>query len=218
MQLFYVLTGRMSYSILNGCDPIKSMDDAKRPVISPLLPIKGLRHNDNGDLTDDAIAIIKDGIKSLGIDITNESARGAILVEVRSVLCKINAQYQFMLSAYSEALAAGKNPKEDMINQIKEKNQAMKDVISLSRHILDMPAKNDKMVEGFLGSEEVLDENMRKELDGLSEDLKTFKLRNYQVSQEKNKSMNAYLNIYGFLNVMAIGLLFYIITAKTPAQ
>jgi len=82
-----------------------------------------------------------------------------------------------------------------------------------------MPAKNgDKMVEGFLGTDDILDTNMRKELDGLSEDLKTFKIRNYQVSQEKNKSMNAYLNIYGFLNVMAIGLLFYIISAKTPVQ
>jgi hypothetical protein len=208
----------MSYSILNGCDAIKSMDDAKRPVISPILPVKGLRHNDNGDLTDDAIAIIKDGIKSLGIDITSESARGAILIEVRKVLCMINAQYQFMLSAYSEELASGKTPDDNMLNQIKEKNQAMKDVISLSRHILNMPAKSDKMVEGFLGTDDVLDENMRKELDGLSEDLKTFKIRNYQVSQEKNKSMNAYLNIYGFLNVMAIGLLFYIITAKTPAE
>jgi len=195
------------------------MNDANRPVISPLLPVKGLRHNDNGDLTDDAIAIIKDGIKSLGIDIASDSARGAILIEVRKVLCMINAQYEFMLSAYSEALGSGKTPDDDMINKIKEKNQAMKDVISLSRHILNMPAKNgDKMVEGFLGTDDILDTNMRKELDGLSEDLKTFKIRNYQVSQEKNKSMNAYLNIYGFLNVMAIGLLFYIISAKTPVQ
>jgi len=213
------IPNRMSYSILSGCDAIKSMNDANRPVISPLLPVKGLRHNDNGDLTDDAIAIIKDGIKSLGIDIASDSARGAILIEVRKVLCMINAQYEFMLSAYSEALGSGKTPDDDMINKIKEKNQAMKDVISLSRHILNMPAKNgDKMVEGFLGTDDILDTNMRKELDGLSEDLKTFKIRNYQVSQEKNKSMNAYLNIYGFLNVMAIGLLFYIISAKTPVQ
>ena len=210
----------MSYSILNGCDPINSMDAAKQPVISPLLPVKGLRHDDNGDLTDDAIAIIKDGIKSLGIDITTDSARAAILMEVKKVLCTINAQYQFMLSEYSDLMGTGKSIEDDMVNQIKEKNQAMRDVISLSRHILDMPAakSDDKMVEGFLGSDDVLDANMRKELDGLSEDLKTFKLRNYQVSQEKNNSMNAYLNVYGFLNVVAIGLLFYIATAKSNVQ
>ena len=210
----------MSYSILNGCDPINSMDAAKQPVISPLLPVKGLRHDDNGDLTDDAIAIIKDGIKSLGIDITTDSARAAILMEVKKVLCTINAQYQFMLSEYSDLMGTGKSIEDDMVNQIKEKNQAMRDVISLSRHILDMPAakSDDKMVEGFLGSDDVLDGNMRKELDGLSEDLKTFKLRNYQVSQEKNNSMNAYLNVYGFLNVVAIGLLFYIATAKSNVQ
>lgn len=208
----------MSYSILNGCDKVNNMEEAKRPIISPLLPVKGLRHNENGDLTDDAIAIIKDGIKSLGVDITTDSARAAILTEVKQILCSINAQYEFMLSAYSESLALGKPADDEMITLIKDKNQSMRDVISLSRQILNMPAgkKDDKMVEGFLGAEDTLDDNMRAELDKLSGDLKTFKLRNYQVSQEKNRSMNAYLNLYGFLNVVAVGLIFYIIMAKQP--
>lgn len=209
----------MSYSILNGCDAVKSMDEAKRPVISPLLPVKGLRHDQNGDLTDDALKIIKDGIASLGIDITTDSANAAIMSEVKTTLCNLNAQYQFMLSTYSDSLQSGKPADDEMVKLIKEKNQAMRDIISLSRHVMDMPGKkDDKMVEGFLGSDDTLDDNMRKELDGLNDDLKTFKIRNYQVSQEKNKSMNAYLNIYGFLNVVAIGLLFYIITAKTPVR
>jgi hypothetical protein len=195
------------------------MDEAKRPVISPLLPVKGLRHDSNGDLTDDALKIIKDGIASLGIDINTDSAHAAIMSEVKTTLCNLNAQYEFMLSAYSDSLQSGKPADDEMVKQIKEKNQAMRDIISLSRHVMDMPAKkDDKMVEGFLGSDDALDDNMRKQLDGLSDELKTFKLRNYQVSQEKNKSMNAYLNVYGFLNVVAIGLLFYIITAKTPGR
>ena len=205
----------MSYSILNGCDKVNSMEEALRPVISPLLPVKGLRHDDNGDLTDDAIKIIQDGIKSLGVDITTDSARKATLTEVKNVLCSLNAQYEFMLSAYSESLQSEKPGDDDMVKHIKEKNQAMRDVISLSRHVLSMPAqKKEGMIEGFLGTDSPLDDNMRKELDGLSEDLKTFKLRNYQVSQEKNKSMNAYMNLYGFLNVVAVGLLFYIISTK----
>ena len=164
------------------------------------------------------LIIIKDGIKSLGVDITTDSARAAILTEVKQILCNINAQYEFMLSAYSESLALGKPADDEMVTLIKEKNQSMRDVISLSRQILDMPAakKDDKMVEGFLTTDDTLDDNMRAELNKLSGDLKTFKLRNFQVSQEKNRSMNAYLNLYGFLNVVAIGLIFYIIMAKPP--
>jgi hypothetical protein len=208
-----------SYSILNGCDKINSIEEANRPVVSPLLPVKGLRHDDNGDLTADAINIIKDGIKSLGIDIESDSAREAILTEVKHTLCIINNQYQFMLSKYSESMALGKPVDDKLVMQIKEKNQAMRDVISLSRHVLDMPLKKDnKMVEGFIGSTSTLDDNMRKELSQLSGDLKNFKIRNYQVSQEKNKSVNAYLSLYGFLNVVAIGLLFYIVSVKTPVE
>ena len=210
--------GMTSYSILNGCDKINSIEEANRPVVSPLLPVKGLRHDDNGDLTEDAINIIKDGIKSLGIDIESDSAREAILTEVKHTLCIINNQYQFMLSKYSESMALGKAVDNNLVTQIKEKNQALRDVISLSRHVLDMPLKKDKMVEGFLGSAGTLDDNMRKELNQLSGDLKNFTLRNYQVSQEKNKSMNTYLSLYGFLNVVAVGLLFYIVSAKTPVK
>uniref|UniRef100_A0A6C0JXP4 Uncharacterized protein n=1 Tax=viral metagenome TaxID=1070528 RepID=A0A6C0JXP4_9ZZZZ len=192
------------------------MDDAKRPIVSPLLPVKGLRYDDNGDLTDDAIAIIKDGVKSLGIDINDKSARGAVYSEIKKVLCMLNAQYEFMLSAYSDSISSGKLADDDLVKQIKEKNQSMKNIISLSRHIMDTPTQSDdnSMVEGFLGEEDTLNDNMRKEIDLMSEDLKTFKVRNYEVSQEKNRSMNAYINLYGFMNVVAIGLLFYIVSAK----
>ena len=30
--------------------------------------------------------------------------------------------------------------------------------------------------------------------------------------------MNAYLSLYGFLNVVAVGLLFYIVSVKSPVE
>ena len=210
----------MSYSILNSCDEIKTMDDAKKPVISPLLPVKGLRYDDNGDLTDDAIMIIKDGIKSLGIDINDKLSRESLYSEIKKVLCTINGQYEFMLSKYANVIASGTRPDDELVKQINEKTQAMKNVISFSRHIMDnaMMAKDDttgtKMVEGFFQQQDTLTDNMRKELDKMSDDLKTFKMRNYEVSQEKNRSINTYINLYGFLNVVAVGLLFYIVSSK----
>jgi hypothetical protein len=196
------------------------MDEAKRPVISALLPVKGLRHDDNGDLTDDAIMIIKDGIKSLGIDINDKSSRESLYSEIKKVLCNINGQYEFMLSEYANVIASGARPDDELVKQIHEKIQSMKNVISFSRHIMDnaMMAKDDttgtKMVEGFFQEQGTLTDNMRKELDKMSDDLKTFKMRNYEVSQEKNRSINTYINLYGFLNVVAIGLLFYIVSTK----
>jgi len=207
----------MPYSILYGCDKINSLDEAKRSVISPLLPVKGLRHDDNGDLTDDAIGIIKDGMKSLGFDVSDKSTRGAFYSEVKKVLCTLNGQYEFLLSVYSDSVASGASGSQiddELMDKIKEKNGAMRDVISLSRHVMDMPEVSE-MVEGFIVESNDLTDNMRNELDAMNKDLKTFKMRNYEVSQEKNKSMNAYLNVYGFMNVVAIGLLFYIVSA-TP--
>ena len=125
----------MSYSILNSCDQVKNMDEAKKPVISPLLPVKGLRYDDNGDLTDDAIMIIKDGIKSLGIDINDKLSRESLYSEIKRVLCTINGQYEFMLSEYANVIASGARPDDELVKQINEKTKAMKNVISFSRHI-----------------------------------------------------------------------------------
>jgi hypothetical protein len=164
--------------------------------------------------------IIKDGIKSLGIDINDKSSRESLYSEIKKVLCNINGQYEFMLSEYANVIASGARPDDELVKQIHEKIQSMKNVISFSRHIMDnaMMAKDDttgtKMVEGFFQEQGTLTDNMRKELDKMSDDLKTFKMRNYEVSQEKNRSINTYINLYGFLNVVAIGLLFYIVSTK----
>ena len=62
----------MGDSILKSCDSITTMKEAERPVVSVLLPVKGLRHNDKGELTEDAMKIVFEGIKTLGIQINNE--------------------------------------------------------------------------------------------------------------------------------------------------
>jgi hypothetical protein len=63
--------------VLSGCDrdQVTTMAAAKKPVITPLLPIKGLRHDDNGDLTTDAMKTITDGLTSLGINGTTMTRR-----------------------------------------------------------------------------------------------------------------------------------------------
>lgn len=210
----------MTDSILNNCDPVTSMEEAKAPFISPLIPIKGLRHDANGELTDDAIQTIFDGMKSLGVDPKNEDTKTAIIEEAKKTICKINKQYEFL------ANSAGDEPvtDKDTLALMNERNQAMKDIASLSRRILDMSPKDTTMIEGFLGTSNN-STKLREAFDDISAKVEVqkgylengsvppseFRKRTYEVSEQENRFVNSYLSLYGFMNVVAAGLLFYII-------
>lgn len=211
-------------SVTNSCKPITSIEDAKSPYASPLIPIKGLRHDENGELTKDAIQTILDGMKSLGVDPTKESTQTAILKEAKMSLCRVNAQYEFLVKSFvgSEAITD-----KDTLALLSEKNQAMKDILSVSRHIMDMSSTdNNSMVEGFLDISVDKNKKLREAFQAVAEmagqrsaDLQNgsvspseFRKRTFEVSQQQNNSVSAYLSLYGFMNVVAVGLLFYIIT------
>ena len=87
----------MSDQLLKGCDEVKTMKDAQKSVVTPLLPVKGLRHDESGELTKDAMKTITDGLSSLGINVESDDAQRPILLETRQALCILNAQYQFLL-------------------------------------------------------------------------------------------------------------------------
>lgn len=217
----------MSNPIINSCDPITSIEDAKAPFASPLIPISGLRHDEKGNLTDDALKTILDGMKSLGVDPSDEVVRTAILKEAKQVLCKINSQYEFLVKSFigDEAITD-----KDTLVLLTEKNQTMKDIISVSRHIMDMSSSKDKpsMVEGFLGTNTNSNNKLREAFDTVedttnkrSEDLQNgsvppseFRKQTLKISEQEIKSVNTYLSLYGFMNVVAVGLLFYIVSVK----
>jgi hypothetical protein len=154
-------------------------------------------------------------MKSLGVDPTTEESKTAILSEAGHILCKINAQYQYMISVYSDSIKTGDPLSKTIFQQIQEKNQMMRDIIGISRHIMDMPSDSNKMIEGFQGTTSNSNNDVLNQLNSIDNGLKGFGARNYELSNEKNDSMNAYLNMYSFMNVVAVGLLFYIATA-TP--
>ena len=95
----------MSDSILSHCDPILNQKDAEAPVLSALMPIKGLRRDLSGNLTADSITTIIEGVKSLGIVIDSDSTKTAVLQEAKGAICKVNAQYQFLLTTLVSSIA-----------------------------------------------------------------------------------------------------------------
>lgn len=228
----------MSDQILKGCDEVTTMKDAQKPVITPLLPIKGLRHDENGDLTVDAIKTVTDGMTSLGIDTGNEDVKSAIVAETRQAVCNLNAQYQFLLTTMFTTIKNNEQVPSKLVDLIKEKNLAMRDILSVSRQVLETFPADKKPVEGWTNMQPSA--NAKKgEIEGfwnlqnrLTDEAKAiangdWKLENFvgatvsvdeqrafDISEEKMKSVSANLALYSFMNVIAIGLLFYIVSTN----
>jgi hypothetical protein len=217
----------MSDSVLNSCEQITNLKDAQTPIVTMLLPVKGLRHDNEGELTADAVKIVMDGMKNIGISIDTDNAQSAILVETKKVLCNLNAQYEFLLNTVFTSLSNSEPVSKSLLESINEKNTAMRDVISVSRQILQKSNNGEKFIEGFTNNSNN-SSTLKKTLEAfqaMSNKLGSDKIalksehysdlkRNYEVSVENNKSVSANLTLYSFLNIVAVGLLFYIVSVK----
>ena len=236
----------MSDQILKSCNEVKTMKDAQRPIITPLLPVKGLRHDEMGELTADALNTVVDGLKSMGIDVDTEEAQNAIILETRQALCNLNAQYQFLLSSLFLSIRNNDPLSVKLIELIQVKNMAMRDILSASRQILENVSckKNaSKLVEGWQDVDPaaitkmnnmkafsdvkdtlIKDDNALKErrfTDLFKENFQNAggndmedEMRSFEVSEERTRSVSANLALYSFLNVIAVGLLFYIVSTN----
>jgi len=166
---------------------------------------------------------ITEGIKSLGIVIDSEATKLAVLQESKVALCKLNAQYEFLLNSLVTQIARSEISSIDpkLFETLKVKNQAMQDVLSVSRHIIEMKV-GEKMSEGFLGTAADPFASFKEAFQEMDDTVANNKAmiqsgqymvaqdRTLNVSVEKNQYAERLTNMYGLLNVTAIGLLFYI--------
>jgi hypothetical protein len=217
------LLEKMADTVLSQCDPILTQTDAEAPVLSAILPVKGLRRDLSGNLTKDSIVTVTEGIKSLGVIITSNTAKVAILQEARLALCKLNAQFEFILNDLVTKISRSEISAIDpaLFDLIKSKNQDMQDVLAVSRHVIEIPIEG--MSEGFLGTQVdplvSFKEAFQEMEDTVSSNSAMIRTGRYEVSRlkrtldvsrEKNLYAERLTNMYGLLNVTAIGLLFYI--------
>jgi hypothetical protein len=207
------------------CDPIINQEDAEAPVLTALLPVKGLRRDASGNLTTDSINTVIEAVKSLGVVIDSDSTKLAVLQEARVALCKLNGQFQYtlknLISMISRSEMAMIDPK--IFEILKNKNQDMQDVLSVSRFVLNIDLSTFK--EGFLGT--VVDpfasmreafQTMATTVANNADMIRTGQYavaeeRTLDISREKNEYAARLTNLYGLMNVTAIGLLFYIMYA-----
>ncbi len=206
-------------TLLSSCDPVETIDQATAPLVTPLLPVRGLRRDASGNLTDDAYNTIMDGIQSLGVNKNDAASRTAILQEARFVLCRLFAQYQYLLNSFTTSVARSEFVTPSLVATLNERLQQMMDILAIARRVIQEGGANP--VEGFIGTDfrseaeafTNMEELVRKYKERLqTTNQRTLHIRALEDSKEKNVYAARQMALYSFLNVVAAGLLFYVMT------
>ena len=209
------------------CIEVTSVAEAMKTLPSSVLPINGLRRDNEGNLTEDALRTIVDGLKSRGIDPTDAVIHEKLQVDLGGFLCSLNNQYSVLLKEMFRMAKAGEPMSDEIVQALRERNSMMQDVINVSRHLDGIRTMDGTgaFIEGWQNTEST-DKKMNHEglIAQLKEEFSTIlsgsgsghaarletQKQMLKMTEEKNKIAHNYLGLYGFLNIIAIGLMIYI--------
>jgi hypothetical protein len=202
------------------CPAVTTYEEAVRNLPISVLPVQGLRRDDNGMLSEDALRTILDGLRSRGMDVGDEEQRKAIIKEMAGLLCTVYSQYQFLMKDFRERLVAGDTITVPYLTPIRERNQILLDLLTISRRISEQKLNVEPFVEGFqaapppAGASQPLTESLQKDRILLYlESASQMRQHTITITQEKNKTAANMLGMFGFLNIVAVGLLIYLYRA-----
>ena len=207
------------------CADVTTLEQAEATLPSSVVPVSGLRRGGDGTLTMDAKNTIIDGLKSRSVDPTDPETKKKLITDLMSLLCSVDKQYEFLLNELYLRVSAGKKVQDEFLDNIYKKNMFMVDIITVSRHIAGIESYDGTVpfIEGWQNPAPSSDNTQmgdmfaqlsqdRSKLDSKSyQDLRTHSL---ELSEEKNKNASNYLAIYGFLNLLAVGLIVYVAGTK----
>ena len=207
-----------------SCLQFDTLEGAMETIPSSVLPISGLRRDSDGNLTTDALHTILDGLKSRGINVMDKAINEKIRQDLGVLLCSLNNQYQFLLKDLLGKVQNNEEISKEFMNVIKEKNITMQDVINTSGYLQGVLDYNPNRVfiEGWQNTDSTTSgqkhpsiAQLQSEMNGLNS--KSFlELRKHMIdmTQQKNRMASNNLGLYGFLNLVAIGLLIYVATVQ----
>jgi ribosomal protein S8 len=206
-----------------SCEPINTLEGAMETIPSSVLPINGLRRDGEGNLTLDALTMVVDGLKSRGINPMDETTNKKIRQDLGIFLCKLNNQYQFLLKELLVKLQNNEDVKKEFLYTIKEKNKTMQDVINTSGYLQGILAYNPSKVfiEGWQNTDSTMTSENHPTIAKLQAEMNSLDSKSYlelrkhmiDMTEQKNRMASNNLGLYGFLNLVAIGLLIYVATA-----
>lgn len=206
-----------------SCEPINTLEGAMETIPSSVLPINGLRRDGEGNLTLDALTMVVDGLKSRGINPMDETINQKIRQDLGIFLCKLNNQYQFLLKELLVKLENNEDVKKEFLYTIKEKNKTMQDIINTSGYLQGILAYNPNKVfiEGWQNTDSTTTSETHPTIAKLQAEMNSLDSKSYlelrkhmiDMTEQKNRMASNNLGLYGFLNLIAIGLLIYVATA-----
>jgi hypothetical protein len=199
-----------------SCPDITTLEQAEAQLPSSVLPISGLRRNDDGTLTDDAKQTIMDGLKSRSVDPTDSETKKKLIEDLGKLLCSTNKQYQYLLKVMVERMVSG-NLKDEFVDVILRKNMFMLDILTISRHIATLTTYDGSVpfIEGWQNMSTSTNTTTATQIAVLARErdmLQSENLRKHmvEITGEKNNIASNYLAMYGFLNLVAMGLILYV--------
>ena len=208
-----------------SCKSIHTLDEAIAVIPSSVVPIGGLRTDSNGDLTMDALRTIVDGLKSRGIDPTDKETKRKLLKDLAIFLCSVSNQYNFLVEEIQESAMEGETIPDTVIKAAKEKNRILQDILNVSGYLKHMKSYDgeSEFIEGWQNSAPSTDKDvisgfadvnagsLKSEMDILdSKSYVELRKRMVTITGQKNAVANNYLGLYGFMNLVAVGLLIYV--------
>ena len=204
-----------------NCADITTLEQAEAKLPSSVLPIDGLRRGQNGILTSDAQTMIMDGLKSRGVDISDKATKEKLTEELMTLLCSVNKQYQFLSRELYKRITTRGDISEEFIALIYGKNLFMTDILTVSRLIENTKEYNGDVpfIEGWQsGSGPGVSYSTSNLSDSLARDRELLHNKSYEdlrkhmvaVTGEKNNVVSNNLGVYGFLNLVAVGLIIYV--------
>ena len=202
-----------------SCQQVTTLSDATKKIPSSVLPINGLRRDSGGNLTKDAMTMIIDGLKSRGINPTDKATNQGLRKDLALFLCSLNNQYQFLLKELVERVQGNEKIETEFIDTIKDKNITMQDVLNTSGYLAGVNTRlpDSDFIEGWQNTATTTT-SLNPTIEGLQSDMTILDSKSYlelkkriiQVTEDKNKVASNYLGLYGFLNLVAVGLLVYV--------
>lgn len=171
----------------------------------------------------------KDGMKPENIRSTLEGLglrEKKTMEDIQKEFCFNFVRYQWSLNQLFDKLVetskqsaltdTQRNEINGLLDQAKTFNEKLNDIIQVTNFIAkkraeDMATQNSE-INGLNANINSLFSNLNKSNDVLRKEDALLQLRKRMVeySQEKNASASNLLGLYGFLNLVALGLLFYI--------
>jgi hypothetical protein len=202
-----------------SCQEVTTIADATAKIPSSVLPINGLRRDSDGTLTKDAMTMIIDGLKSRGINLTDRTTNEGLRKDLAVFLCSLNNQYQFLIKELIERVQGNEKIEIEFIDTVKDKNITMQDVINTSGYLAGVNTRmpDSDFIEGWQNTG-TSTTSLNQTIEGLQSDMAILDSKSYlklkkhliEVTEEKNRGASNYLGLYGFLNLVAVGLLIYV--------